>query len=91
MSDGSTQTGDTLRDKFVLAMPGVFIIGLMVMSMVENPVFSGRPATDAKLHTVYLYAGTIGLLLQFVILRQHQRIVRLEQRLAQLAAPEDRR
>jgi hypothetical protein len=91
MADDSNKTGDTLRDKFVRAMPAGIIIALFALSMSENPVFSGRPATDAKLYAVYLCAGLIGLLLYLVIIRQHQRIVRLEQRLAQLASSVDQR
>lgn len=91
MSDDNTQTGDTLADRIGRAIPGLCIIGLMVMSMIGNPVFSGRPATDAKLHAVYLYAGLVGLLLYLVILRQHQRMNRLEQRLSQLTDFGDRR
>ena len=91
MADDSNQTGDTLRDKFARAMPAGIIIALFARSMSENPVFSGRPATDAKLHAVYLYAGLVGMLLYLVILRQHQRINRLEQRLSQLTDFEDRR
>lgn len=90
MPDEKTRTGDTLRDKFVRAMPAGGIVALFVVSMIENPLFSGRPAEDAKSHMVYLVMGILGLLLHLVIVRQHQRIARLEQRLAQLVDSADR-
>lgn len=91
MADDSNKTGDTLRDKFVRAMPAGIIIVLFALSMSENPVFSGRPAEDAKSYMVYMIVGVLGLLLHLVITRQHQRIVQLEKRLAQMAGSVDQR
>ena len=91
MSDDKTPSADTFADKIGRAMPGIFVIGLMVMSMIGNPLFSGRAAEDAKSYMVYTIVGILGLLFHLVITRQHQRIVQLEKRLAQLASSVDQR
>lgn len=90
MSDDKTPSPDTFADRIGRAMPGIFVIGLLAMSMIGNPLFSGRSAEDAKSYMVYTIVGVLGLLLHLVITRQHQRIVQLEKRLAQLCRPEDR-
>lgn len=84
MSDDKTPSADSFADKIGRAMPGLYIIGLMVMSMIGNPLFSGRPAEDAKSYGVYMIVGVLGLLFHLVITRQQQRIAQLEQRLSQL-------
>lgn len=84
MSDDKTPSADSFADRIGRAMPGIFVIGLMVMSMLGNPLFSGRPAEDAKSYKVYMIVGILGLLLHLVITRQQQRIARLEQRLSEL-------
>lgn len=84
MSDDKTPFADTFADKIGRAMPGIFVIGLMVMSMLGNPLFSGRSAEDAKSYAVYVVVGILGLLVHLVITRQHQRI-------AQVASSVDQR
>lgn len=91
MSDDKTPSPDTFADRIGRAMPGIFVIGLLVMSMIGNPLFSGRPAEDAKSYMVYMIVGVLGLLFHLVTTRQHQRIVQLEKRLAQLASSVDQR
>ncbi len=84
MSDDKTPSADTFADKIGRAMPGIFVIGLLVMSMIGNPLFSGRAAEDAKSYSVYMVVGILGLLFHLVTTRQQQRIARLEQRLSEL-------
>ncbi|MFO0512939.1 MAG: hypothetical protein ACK51K_20010 [Gammaproteobacteria bacterium] len=65
-------------------LPYIFVIGLLVMSMISNPLFSGRAAEDAKSYEVYMVVGILGLLFHLVTMRQQQRIAQLEQRLSEL-------
>lgn len=73
-----------LRDKASLTLPGIYVIALLGMSMLSNPLFSGRPAGDAKMHMVLALMGVLGMLLCQLISRQQQRIEQLERRLAAL-------
>ena len=91
MSDDKTLSADTFADRIGRALPGIFVIGLLVMSMIGNPLFSGRPAEDAKSYMVYTIVGVLGLLFHLVITRQQQRIAQLEQRLSQLTDFEGQR
>jgi len=84
MSDDKTPSADSFADKIGRVLPYIFVIGLLVMSMISNPLFSGRAAEDAKSYTVYMVVGILGLLLHLAITRQQQRIARLEQRLSEL-------
>ena len=84
MSDDKTPSADTFADRIGRVLPYIFVIGLLVMSMISNPLFSSRPATDAKQHVVLLLMGVLGSLLHMFVIQQQQRIERLERRLAEL-------
>jgi hypothetical protein len=84
MSDDKTPSADSFADRIGRVLPYIFVIGLLVMSMISNPLFSGRAAEDAKSYTVYMVVGILGLLFHLVTMRQQQRIAQLEQRLSEL-------
>ena len=84
MSDDKTPSADSFADRIGRVLPNIFVIGLLVMSMISNPLFSGRAAEDAKSYTVYMVVGILGLLFHLVITRQQQRIAQLGQRLSKL-------
>jgi hypothetical protein len=84
MQDPKPHADVRIIEKIGRAMPKIYIIALLVMSMISNPLFSSRPATDAKQHVVLLLMGVLGSLLHMFVIQQQQRIERLERRLAEL-------
>ena len=46
MSDDKTPSADSFADKIGRVLPYIFVIGLLVMSMISNPLFSGLRRAD---------------------------------------------
>lgn len=91
MNDPKPNIFRWLTGKAGLTLPKIYVLALLAMSLLSNPFFSGRPAGGAKMHTVLVLMGVLGMLLCQLISRQQQRIEDLEQRLGQLSDSRDAR
>lgn len=93
MQDENSFRKDSIIDigKIGRAIPPIFVFALLMVSMVGNPLFSGRPAAGAKLYMVTALVGLLGALLYGLLRDQQQRIERLERRIAQITDDSGRR
>ena len=73
------------------ALPAIFIVGMLALSLAGSPLFAGRPPAGAKLYMVMALLGVLGTLLYGLVIQQHLRIERLERRIARMTDGSGRR